>query len=397
MSVRLVSGWERVRAVARLAWRLARAGLGRWGFLGLGREFWRYLRDNRNLFAGAGSHLVALTDRGEIYAASALPPITTRRFVDYVLEEVEAFNRKLPAPLVFALLSVSSRCPFRCPHCYAAGELQAQGEALTLDHLEQAIRDLDAWKVPSIFFTGGEPLMRRDELPSLLERVAALDLSFWLVTTGWGADATLLRRLASLGLRGVVVSLDSADLEAAARSKGHAEALPTAIAAIRAAQEAGLIVSVDCMVPAGSPLLEEAGYQAYLDFLTRLGVHFVNFFPPHPSGGAEAHHLPALPAADVHRLEALMNASNARRGAQPLAYAAVVWEMHRGCVGGQQFIYVDPQGGVRACPFLRGTAGNVREQRLADILRRLRAAGEQPGCFAAFAGLAGRRRTDRRE
>ncbi|MFH1468774.1 MAG: radical SAM protein [Pseudomonadota bacterium] len=395
MSVRLVTGGKRLRAVLSLAWRLARAGLARWGFFGLGREFWRYLRDHRNLFDGAGSHLVALEDRGEIYAASALPPITSGRFVDYVLEEVETFNRRQPAPLVFALLSVSSRCPFRCRHCYAAAELQAQGEALSLDDLERAIRDLDGWKVPSIFLTGGEPLMRREELPALLERVAGLGLAFWLVTTGWGADAGLLRRLAVLGLRGIIVSLDSADMQAAARSKGHPEALPTAVAAIRAAQEAGLIVSVDCMVPAGSPLLEPGGYHAFLDFLTRLGVHFVNFFPPHPSGGAEAHHLPALAAADVHRLEALMNASNARPGEHPLAYAAVVWELHRGCVGGQQFIYVDPQGGVRACPFLRGTSGNIKEERLAAILRRLRAEGEQPGCFAAFSGLVGRRRTDR--
>jgi len=394
VNVRLVTGRERLRAIASLAWRLARAGLARWGFIGLGREFWRYLKDHRNLFAGAGSHLVALEDRGEIYAASALPPVSSRRFVDYVLEEVETFNRRRPSPLVFALLSVSARCPFRCRHCYAAGELQAQGEALSLDDLERALCDLAAWKVPSIFLTGGEPLMRRDDLPSLLARVAGLDLAFWLVTTGWSAEVTLLRRLATLGLRGVVISLDSADVEAAAQSKGHAEALPTAIAAIRAAQEAGLIVSVDTMVPAGSPLLSPDGYEGFLAFLTRLGVHFVNFFPPHPSGGAETHHLPALPAADVHRLDALMNASNARPGAHPLAYAAVVWELHRGCVGGQQFIYVDPQGGVRACPFLRGTAGNIRTERLADILRRLRAEGEQPGCFAAFAGLAGRRRTE---
>jgi MoaA/NifB/PqqE/SkfB family radical SAM enzyme len=395
VSVRLVSGWERVHAIASLAVRLACTGLRRWGLFGLVREFWRYLRDHRNLFAGAGRHLVHLEERGETWAASALPPITSQRFVEYVLEEVETFNRRLPSPLVFALLSVSSRCPFRCPHCYAAGELQAQGEALTLDDLEQAIRDLHAWKVPSIFLTGGEPLMRPDDLPDLLERVRSLDLAFWLVTTGWGADATLLGRLAGLGLRGVVVSLDSTDAVAAARSKGHPQALPIAMAAIRAAQEAGLVVSVDTMVPAGSPLLVAEGYEAFLAFLTGLGVHFVNFFPPHPSGGAEAHHLPALPAADVHRLEALMNASNARPGAHPLAYAAVVWELHRGCVGGQQFLYVDPQGGVRACPFLKGTAGNIRQERLADILARLRTGGEQPGCFAAFSGLVGRRRTER--
>lgn len=392
MAVRLVTGWHKRRVELRLGWRLLRSGCARWGLIGVFRELWHYLRDNRNLFVGAGAHYLELEERGEIYAASALPPINSDRFVYYVLDEVESFNRKRLAPLVFTLLSVSSRCPYRCRYCYAHGELD-RAEALSIDTLFQAIEDLNSWRVPSVFLTGGEPMLRKHELPALLHRCSRMPIAFWLVSTGWGMDRATLEELKHLGLRGVVISLDSADPGEAARSKGHPDALPNALAAIRAAREAGLIVSVDTMVPAGSPLLEQAGYDTFLGFLTALGVHFLNLFPPHPTGAAADHHLPALSADDVHRLEALMASSNARADGQPLAYAAVVWEFRRGCVGGQQFIYVDPQGEVRACPFLRRSAGNIEGESLATILTRLRGQGEQIGCFTAFEGLEANKRT----
>ncbi len=393
MSVQLVTGWRKRKVELAMAARLLRAGITRFGVIGVVRELWRYLRDNRNLFVGAGAHYIEDTVRGEIYAASALPPINRWRFVHYLLDEVEAFNRKRIAPLVFTLLSVSSRCPYRCKYCYAAQHLCEEGEALSLDVLSSAIEDLNAWRVPSIFLTGGEPMMRKDELPTLLRRCHRMPIGFWLVSTGWGMDAATLGTLKTHGLRGVVISLDSSDPDVAARSKGHPEAFDNAIAAIHAAHEAGLIVSVDTMVPAGSPLLEQAGYDAFLEFLTGHGVHFLNLFPPHPTGGAETHHLPALEAADILALEALMNASNSRQGSQPLAYAAVVWEFRRGCVGGQQFIYVDPQGEVRACPFLRRSSGSIKDESLAKILTRLRGQGEQIGCFTAFDGLSAEKRT----
>lgn len=393
MAVRLVTGWHKLKIELAMGTRLLREGARRWGVVGVVRELWRYLWDNRNLFVGAGAHYVELTERGEVYAASALPPINSPRFVEYVLEEVESFNRKRLAPLVFTLLSVSSRCPYRCRYCYAAEHLCDDDEAVSIDTLLAAIEGLNTWRVPSVFLTGGEPMMRRQELPELLRRCHGMPIAFWLVSTGWDMDRAFLEQLKHLGLRGVVISLDSSDPDAAIRSKGHPAAFDNAIAAIRVAHEAGLVVSVDTMVPAGSPLLEQAGYDAFLEFLTGLGVHFLNLFPPHPTGGAEAHDLPGLSADDVHQLEALMNTSNARRDDQPLAYAAVVWEFRRGCVGGQQFIYIDPQGEVRACPFLRRSAGSIEAESMSAILTRLRGQGEQIGCFTAFEGLEPGKRT----
>jgi len=383
-AVTVVSGAGKAWIDAHLAARVACAGIRRMGPARFVRELRAYLRDNRNLLKGSADRYVR---RGRhVYAASALPPLDDPRFLDYLFEEVVSFNAHRMSPLVFALLSVSSRCPYRCRHCYALDELRAE-EVVPVEALESAIRDLGELRVPSVFLTGGEAMMRKDDLPRLLRAARESGVDAWLVTSGWGCDRDSLAPLAALGLLGVVVSLDSADPARAIESKSHRDAFTNAVTCIAAARDLGLIASVDCMV--GPDLLEEAGFDAYLAFLQSLGVHFVNFFPPHRIGGAATHDVPPLSTPDLKRLESLMDRNN--RGAanrhRPIAYSAVVWEAGRGCVGGQQFVYVNPLGEVRPCPFLPKPAGVITQTPLREIVAAIRGAGEQPGCFDLYDGL----------
>lgn len=384
MSVVVLSGWRKGLFDAGLALRVAFAGSRRLGLRRFVRELRAYLRDNRNLLKGSADRYVR---RGrDVMAASALPPLNDPRFLDYLLDEVTSFNAGRLSPLVFVLLSVSARCPYRCRYCYALDDLRNE-EVVPVESLEAAIRDLGRLRVPSVFLTGGEAMMRKDDLPRLLAAARESGVDAWLVTSGWGCDRASLAPLVDLGLRGVVVSLDSADPALAIESKSHKDAYANATTCIAAARDLGLVVSVDCMV--GPDLLTDEGFGAYLAFLQSLGVQFVNFFPPHRIGGAAKNDVASLTTAELKRLEALMERNN--RGApnrdRPIAYSAVVWEAGRGCVGGQQFVYVNPLGEVRPCPFLPKPIGTITQVSLADIIRRLRARGEQPGCFDLYDGL----------
>lgn len=405
MTIRFVRGWARRWVDLGVSLRFLVAGMRRFGPVGVLREGWRYLRSNRNLMAGAGDHYVARG--GDVYAASALPPLGSEAFVRYLLDEVASFNTGQLSPLAWVMLAVSSRCPYRCRYCYAADELHGlsdaeRTQAVALDRLVAAVADARRLGVPTVFLTGGEPVVRRAELGAVMDAGAGGgsvgshgkggQVGFWLVTTGWGVDRDLLRDLAARGLVGVVVSLDSRDEAAAVRSKAHPDAFRFALAAVEAAHAEGLLVSVDTMVPRGSPLLTPQGFESFVDFLVEHGVHFLNLFPPHPVGGARRMGLFPLMKADIDALEARTEENNRRPG-RPLAYAAIAWERKRGCAGGQQFVYVDPQGGVRPCPFLDYTAGNIRDEGLEAIVARIRRKGEQDGCFHAVEGLAVQRRT----
>ncbi len=67
----------------------------------------------------------------------------------------------------------------------------------------------------------------------------------------------------------------------------------------------------------------------------------------------------------------------------PLAYFPDAWEALRGCVGGREFVYVDPRSQFLACPFLSEAAGSVDDEPVADLLGRLRERRPPAGCSVA--------------
>lgn len=387
MNVSFVAGIAKRAFDAGLALRIAAAAVARFGPFGAVGEFASYLRDNRNVFGGMSDRYVR---RGrDVYVAGALPPLNSRVSVEYLLDEIHTFNHRRLAPMVMALLSVSSRCPYRCRYCYALDELQDR-EAVPVDALVRAVDDLGRMRIPTVFITGGELMMRREELPRILEPARKHGIAVYLVSSGWGMDRSALEALLPYNVVGVVVSLDSRREERVREAKGHRDAFAHALSAIAAARDAGLLVGVDCITT--TETLED--FDAFVEFLSRRGVHFVNFLAPHRMGGVERTGFPVITTAQFKILERLMQASNRGRGHRgwPVAYSPMVWEHSRGCVAGQQFVYVDPLGNVRPCPFLQEAAGNIRDASLAEIVERVRAGGERRGCFSFYEGLPSRTR-----
>lgn len=392
MTIRVLRGPARWWVDLKLFMRVALAGIARFGPFGLVRELRKYLKDNRNLLAGSADRYVERD--GEVFAASAMPAVSSPRFAAYLLDEIETFNAGRPSPMIFAILAISSRCPYRCKHCYALGELH-DDERIDLAAMERCIRGLASRGVGNIFLSGGEPMYRAQELPGLLQRTADDVDAFWLVTTGWHVDHTTLKPLLPHGLKGVVISLDSRNEDEVVRSKGHGDAYQNALVGIRAANDLGLLVCVDSMVT--PELLERAEFTAYMDFLASMSVRFVNYFPPHAVGGVEKFHLPTLTNDQLLTLEAYIDEFNhgPEHVKHPIAYSAVIWERRRGCSGGQQFLYTDPEGNVLPCPFLKVPAGNIHDTPIEQIYDEMRRAGEQGGCFGQYEGLETGQRTDK--
>jgi MoaA/NifB/PqqE/SkfB family radical SAM enzyme len=382
VKVRFITGFRKRLFDVGLYFRIVFAAMRRFGPWGAVREFRHYLRDNRNLFAGASDRYVRRG--GAVYAAGALPPINSRVFVDFLLEEIHTFNHHRLGPMMVGLLSASSCCPYRCRYCYALDDLRNE-EVVPAEALAHAVDDLGRLRVPTLFLTGGEVMMRRDDLPAILAPAREHGMAVYLVSSGWCMDRAALEELLPYNLTGVVISLDSRREERAVASKGHKDAFTHAVGALHAAGELGLLVAVDCI--ATTEILED--FDSFLDFLAGLGVHFVNFLAPHRAGGVLKYDFPVISTEQFQDLEKLMHRSNRgrRHRRRPLAYSPMVWEHNRGCVAGQQFLYVNPLGEVRPCPFLEEPVGNIKDTPLADIVALLRAGGERRGCFSMYEGL----------
>lgn len=380
---RWVSGPAKLAFDARLLARVARAAAGRWGWAGATARLRRYLADPRALPRGGGNRVLALG--GRVYAVPAVPPLDGPEFVEHLLGDLDALLAGEPAPLTLAMVCVTPRCVHRCAYCYGATD-RGDREILPFDVLVRTVRGLAAGGVRNVFLSGGEPMLRREALPALLEACGDGRTGLWLVSTGYGMDRAGMDELAAAGLRGVMLSLDGADREAHDRVKGRPGAFDQACAAIGACRDAGLVVGVNAVL--GPALLDRGALERFVAWTGDLGAHFVSLNSPHPVAGDDS--LAPLPVEDLLQVERRARAlrRDARWRDRPLAYSPDAWEALRGCVGGQEFVYVSPRGELMACPFLRDSVGNVLDQPVEALLRAVR--GQRAGCRVcrSLSGLA---------
>src|SRR5688500_17495872 len=107
-------------------------------------------------------------------------------------------------------ISVTDRCNFRCTYCMPEEGLEwvPRERVLTFEEIERVARlFVTRFGFDSIRLTGGEPTVRAD-LPSLVARLARLDVALPMTTNG----ATLRHRAEPLrraGLQRINISLDT--------------------------------------------------------------------------------------------------------------------------------------------------------------------------------------------
>ena len=178
---------------------------------------------------------------------------------DHLRYEVKA----VPRPVV--VWNCTKQCNLSCVHCYAsairsksAGEMDtAAGEAF--------IRDLAAFNVPVILFSGGEPLMRSDLFDlAMLAREQGIRVA--LSTNGTLISKETSRRIKDIGFAEVGISLDGIG-DNNDKFRGHKGAFDDALTGIRNCVAEGLRVSLRLTItrrnyqeiPAIFNLVEEEG------------------------------------------------------------------------------------------------------------------------------------------
>jgi radical SAM protein with 4Fe4S-binding SPASM domain len=118
--------------------------------------------------------------------------------------------RELP---VLSEIALTYHCQNRCTFCYAsAPDRGDEVPAMTTDQVKRVIDVIvDAARVPTVSFTGGEPTLRGD-LPALVAYAKSRGLRTNLITNGIRCGANgYVERLALAGLDSAQVSLEAAD------------------------------------------------------------------------------------------------------------------------------------------------------------------------------------------
>ncbi|MBP8606046.1 MAG: radical SAM protein [Phycisphaerae bacterium] len=138
--------------------------------------------------------------------------------------------------------NITSRCNLRCVHCYSSSGTDAADCAATTQEAKTVLDDLAAYGVPSVLFSGGEPLMRAD-LFELIDYAVQKGLRAVLSTNGTLIDAQKARQIKNAGVSYVGISLDGIG-ESNDRFRGAAGAFEKAVAGIRHCKDAGVRVGL---------------------------------------------------------------------------------------------------------------------------------------------------------
>lgn len=116
--------------------------------------------------------------------------------------EVSASQRR---PIV--VWSTTRSCNLNCVHCYTDSANQRYSGELSTDEGLSLIEDLASFEIPSLLFSGGEPLTRKD-LFTLIEHASAKGIRPVISTNGTLIDRAAARSIRDSGVVYVGISLD---------------------------------------------------------------------------------------------------------------------------------------------------------------------------------------------
>jgi len=291
------------------------------------------------------------------------PPIPGEAFNRMISAEIAAIMKKR-VPDQFSI-AITDRCPNRCIHCGADGFVC--GKELTADQIvntiEQAI-DLGAYLIS---FDGGETMMRKD-IAEMVRRVNSPKTINTCFTSGFGLTPERARDLKNAGMYAMRISIDNPVEEEHDRVRGRKGAFKDAIEGIRNSLDAGMLTDMFVVVsPDNIDQLEE-----FYGLADEMGMHEMSIYEIIAVGKWLEHEDEVITKQDVKRLEKFQKAKNRSvDGPRVTSFPYFMGPDMFGCFAGRRWMHVTPAGEVIPCAYTPLSFGNIKEESLPDIWKRM--------------------------
>ena len=276
-------------------------------------------------------------------------------------------------PLQTIIWGITNRCMLSCRHCNEWDNI-AQTDSLDLKELKQILSVFISNGIRHIQFSGGELLVRFNDLVELIEE-ASTYMDCWVFTSGYGLNREKAAALKSAGLTGVNISLDHWDAQLHNDFRNNEKSFDMAIGALKNCNDAGMITSLSLC--ATGEFVTEENLIKYAELAKNHGVHFIRILEPRAIGKFAGQRV-YLEDIQVKILSEFAVQFNTDPQYKDFPIISFFGNSQRkiGCFGaGNRYIYADPNGDVHACPFCRGKMGNLLERPLDEILEKLKKTG----------------------
>lgn len=315
------------------------------------------------------------------YWATDFPGFPSSNLKNFMQMEFIRHNQQLQPektimiPQQTVIWGITNRCNLKCKHCYDWDNIDST-EHLDIDQLKQILLKIESHGIRHIQLSGGEPLNRFEDLISIIE-LASKKIDFWLLTSGYGLTEDKAKILKQAGLKGVNISLDHWEEEKHNDFRNNPKSFNWVIEATRNCRKAGILVSLSLC--ATRDFVTEENLKEYGRLAKSLGVNFIRILEPRAVGNFSNQnvHLSKNQISLISDFMKIMN-STPEYKAYPIIIFFGYHQRNLGCMGaGNRYLYIDANGEIHACPFCRGSVGNVFSISLSDAISNLRNKGCQ--------------------
>jgi MoaA/NifB/PqqE/SkfB family radical SAM enzyme len=312
---------------------------------------------------------------GRYYREYYTPGWPGKAYDNYISTTI---NRLVPfrgdnETLNLVFLAITKKCPLACEHCFEWDTLN-QRETLTRDNIREMVAAFQARHVSQIFFSGGEPMLRVNDLVAVVS-AARPGTDFWVITSGFNFTRENAGRLKRAGFTGVTISLDHHESARHNAFRGSPQAYQNAVQAAAFAHEAGLVVNLSLCVT--QEFTTGANLWAYAELARQLGVTFIQILEPRAVGHYAGKAVDLSPA-QLALLEDFYLKMNFASDyfAWPIVHYYGYHQRRMGCTGAaDRFLYVDTDGDLHACPFCQKKSGSALGGCLTNSLEAIKSRG----------------------
>ncbi|WP_195598924.1 radical SAM protein [Longibaculum muris] len=258
------------------------------------------------------------------------------------------------------LLDPTSACNLHCTGCWAAE--YGNKLNLTYDEIDNIISQGKELGIYMYIYTGGEPLVRKDDLMRLCKKHS--DCVFLCFTNATLIDEAFADQMLEVGNFVPAISLEG--FEDATDGRRGEGVYQKVIHAIELLHRKKLIYGISACYTSAN--FDSITSEEFYDKLIEMGVYFIWYFHYMPVGNDA---VPALMPTPKQR-EEIYHRIRKYRVEKPLF--AIDFqndgEYVGGCVaGGRRYLHINANGDVDPCVFIHYSDSNIREKTLLEILQ----------------------------
>jgi MoaA/NifB/PqqE/SkfB family radical SAM enzyme len=305
-----------------------------------------------------------------------VPGFPSKAFFNSCRKMLE-FDNKMPCLSV--LVSVTSACRYRCPHCYQKFDT---GKDMDIDVLIDTIRKIQDRGIAFINIEGGEPFLVFDRLKKVCEAIDERS-EILINSTGDGLTIEKMMELRKFkNIIGIMFSLHTYASEELNRFMGMNSAWDNLVKGINSCHQVGMPVTFNTCLQ--KEAFYDGTFEKTMDTARNFGAAIVQLIKPKPAGGWLESGATEFTDDDFNHVKTKVDRYNLDKKYKdyPAVFAMIVEEEKSlfGCTsGGTDRFYINAKGDLQPCEFLNLSFGNIKTNDFEIIYDNMRKQFEAPG------------------